>query len=88
MQYQADSRIQYTESARLLFNVAAHMTLKSLVSLVCRLIARDARIECRTHTDRQTDAQTKYPGCACAPRVNKELRGSGHSIYRPRRHTM
>ena len=34
------------------------MTLKSLVSLVCRVIARDA---CRTdrQTDRQTDADTQ-----------------------------
>ena len=33
-----------------LFNFAAHVTLKSLVSLVCRVIARGARIERRTHT--------------------------------------
>ena len=44
------------------------MTLKLLVFIVCRVIARGARIEWRTHTH----TQTKYcnPRCACAPRVN------------------
>ena len=49
-----------------LFIFAPQVTLKSLVFLDCRVIARGARIERQTHTD----TQTKYsnPRCACAPR--------------------
>ena len=56
-----------------LFIFHAHITLKSLILLFVRLIARGARIgKTHRHTDTQTHRQNKYCNpCACAPRVNK-----------------
>ena len=56
------------------FNIAANLTLNTMVSFVILLVARPARIACvDRQTDRQTELQTKdcNPRCACAPRVNK-----------------
>ena len=66
--------ISQTQSFQQNCHIVFHalVALKLLVSLISRLVACNPRIVIDTHTDRQTDTQTKYcnPRCACAPRVN------------------
>ena len=63
------------------FNIAANLTLNTMVSFVTLLIARTARIVCadrhtyiqtHTHTHTHSHTQDNYcnPLCACASRVN------------------
>ena len=57
------------------FNIAANLTLNTMVSFVILLIAHTARIACADrHTYRHTHTRDNYcnPRCACAPRVNEE----------------
>ena len=57
------------------FNIAANLTLNTMVSFVILVIARTARIAC---ADRQTYTHTrdKYcnPRCACTLRVNNTIK--------------
>ena len=55
-----------------LFNIAANLTLNTMVSFIILLIARTARIACADrHTDTQTHTQDNHcnPRCTCVPRV-------------------
>ena len=68
-------RIRQFKEKRL-FNIAANLTLNTMVSFVILLIARTARIACADrHTDIQTHTRDNYcnPRCACAPRVNNDM---------------
>ena len=66
------------------FNIAANLTLNTMVSFILLLIVRTARI---AYADRQTVTQDNYcnPRCACAPRVNNSL--MPYQLTMPSNHT-
>ena len=63
-----------------LLNIAANLTLNTMVSFVILLIALTARIAC---ADRHTDTHTRQlycnPRCTCVPRVNYDT-DSGYGL--------